>query len=141
MGRGKLLVSGSCIVAVAVVLAGAGCATLHAASADGRQIRDMLRQWKTACKAQDVQAMMRLYADDYNHKEKNKAGVERVLAEYMKENAPYDVCINIDDATVTVRGNRATVMPIALSGIAGSDTARLELTKRGGLWWITGTDL
>lgn len=140
MAYKRLLPACACMSAIAIILAAAGCATPGAASGDARQIREVLRQWKAAYEAQDAQAMMRLYADDYAHKGKDKAGIEKAIAEYWRENEHYEVKVNIDDATVSVQGDRAVVVPIALAGIAGSDSARLALTKEQGLWRITGTE-
>jgi ketosteroid isomerase-like protein len=136
-----LFPTGARILAAAIILGAAGCATLGAGSDDARQIAELLDRWKTAYTAKDVEALMRLYADNYAHKGRDKAGIGKEMAGHMQENAPYDVRINVADATVTIDGNKATVMPVALSGTAGSDTARLELTKEEGRWWITGTDL
>ena len=129
------------ILVAATLLVTVGCATRGAASDDARQIAVLLDQWKTAYMAKDMNALMRLYADSYAHKGKDKAGIAKAVAEQMQENAAYDVRVNVVDATVTVQGNQATVLPVALSGTAGSDTARLELRKENGHWWVTGTDL
>ena len=131
----------ACILAATAVLAVSGCATHGAASGDAGRIGEVLSQWRTAYMARDMEALMRLYPDDYAHKGKDKAGIEKEMAGLMEENAAYDVQVNVVDATVSIQGGKATVMPVALSGTAGSDTARLELTKREGRWRITGTDL
>jgi len=125
----------------AVILVAAGCATPVTASGDAPQIAALLDQWKNAYMAKDTRALMRLYRDNYSHNGMDKAGIEKEIAGLMQENAAYDVRVNVADATVTINGSKATVLPIALSGTAGSDTARLELTKEGGHWWVTGTDL
>ncbi len=129
------------ITATIAIIVTAGCATHGSASGDACQIKALLDQWKTAYTAKDMGALMRLYADDYSHGGKNKAGIAKAIAEQMQENAAYDVRVNVVDATVTLQGNRASVLPVALSGTAGSDTARLELRKDNGRWWVTGTDL
>mgnify|MGYP003828494575 CR=1 FL=1 len=127
--------------ATAAVLLAAGCATGGPGSGDARQVAAVLEQWKTAYMAKDVAALMQLYPECYSHKGKDKAGIERAIAGQMRENAAYDVRVNVLDATVTVKGDKAAVLPVALSGTAGSDTARLELTRENGRWWITGTEL
>jgi ketosteroid isomerase-like protein len=137
----RLFGAGACVLSVALILAAAGCATFGKTSGDTRQIAKLLDQWKTAYTARDMGALMRLYPDNYAHKGKDKAGIEKAMAGLMEENAPYDVRVNVADATVTIHGDKATVLPVALSGTAGSDTIRLELTKEDGHWRITGTDL
>ncbi len=137
----KLLLVSACGAVAVVFLVMAGCATFGAGSDDGRQIAEVLDQWKAAYMAKDMGALMRLYPENYAHKGKDKAGVAKEIAEQMEENSSYDVRINVADATVTINGGKATILPIALSGTAGSDTARLELTKEDGHWWVTGTDL
>jgi len=129
-----------CVVLLMILSAIAGCATYGAGSQDARQIQSLLVQWKDAYHAQDLAAMMRLYADDYACKGKDKAGIEKAFAEYWRENAHYEVKVNIDDATMTIQGGHATVMPIALAGTAGSDSARLDFTRQQGQWRITGTE-
>ncbi len=141
MAYKKRFLLGLYMLVVCAILGLSGCATPGKTSDDSHQIAGVLAQWKTAYEAGDVQAIMRLYADNYAHKGKDKVGIEKEIAEYLKENAAFDVRVNIVDATVTLKGDRATALPIALSGIAGSDTAKLELTKENGCWRVSGTDL
>jgi ketosteroid isomerase-like protein len=136
----RLHSAGAWVLVTASLLAAAGCTTLGATSADARQLREVLRQWKVTYETQDLQGMMRLYADDYSHKGKDKAGIEKAVAEYWRDDDHYEVKVNIDDATVSIQDDRAVVVPIALAGTAGSDSAKLELTKEEGHWRITGTE-
>ena len=141
MTHRRLIPTGVCMLAAALIPVVAGCTSLGAVSGDERQIAELLDRWKTAYMAGDMGALMLLYPDNYAHKGKDKAGIAKEMAGLMEENAPYDVRVNVTDATITINGGRATVLPVALSGTAGSDTARLELTKEKGRWWVTGTDL
>jgi ketosteroid isomerase-like protein len=141
MTQKKLLSISLCILTGAASFMAAGCATRSAASSDARQIAELLDQWKTAYMAKDMGALMRLYPENYAHKGKDKPALTKEIAELMEENAAYDVRVDVVDATVIVQGDKATVMPVALSGTAGSDTIRIELTKENGRWRVTGTDL
>ena len=123
--------------ATAALLALPGCAAFRNDS-DANQIRALLVQWKQAYLANDVPAIMELCADDYAYKGKDKAAAAKMVGEYLNETRSFDTRVNIDDATVTLRGDRATVLPIALSGIAGSDSGKLELIRKDGRWQISG---
>jgi ketosteroid isomerase-like protein len=107
---------------------------------DRQQIAALLAQWKDALAAKDIARLMTLYAEDFVSQGRNKAAVAKDVKALTEEAEFQNSVIVVDDATVTIEGEKATVLPISVSGQTGSTTLSLELAKRNGRWLVVGME-
>lgn len=126
------------VTLLTVVVLAAGCATTAKAPGDKAQIAEMLQQWKAAFVKNDISQIMTFYADDFMSKGRDKAAAVPFLREIMQDGVKNDIRVVVEYATITVNGDTATVLPIALSRREGSNTMQLDLAKKGGRWLIVG---
>jgi hypothetical protein len=128
---------GACFCLV-VVMSALGCATAGKEHGERVLIAELMGQWKDAFIANDIDRLMALCSDSFGAEGKDKAAAVDELKEMMKEGAANDVRINIADATVTITGDTATAVPVAVCGRTGSDTIRLNFAKENGRWLVAG---
>ncbi len=131
-----------CLLGVCICLAMAGamggCASAREASNSRTAIQVLLNQWKAAFVANNLDAILPLYSEHFQSNGRGKAFLAEYLKEAMAEGAGADVKINTDISTITIQGNTATVLPVAVCGRVGSDSLRLDLAKEDGQWRIVG---
>ena len=135
----KSLLSRVGVCLIAVVLA-AGCATTSNGASDKAQISELLAKWKQALLSNNLDQIMSLYSEDFLSSGRDKAAAAPYLKEAMEEGAAKDVRINVEDATIMIKGDKASVLPIALSRRDGANSMRLDLAKENGRWMIVGME-
>jgi len=132
----KLSIAMGLLVVCAVVLV-AGCATTPPEDL----IKAQVAAFKNGIVAQNIDAIMAPFSEAFEHYEwGDKAGAKDFMNQAIDMGYLEGVEVNIDDAKVTVEGDKATVEPIEISGSFGSVTVQLSFTKEEGGWMITGLD-
>ncbi len=128
------------LIAVVSVVLVAGCQT--SGPSDEEMILDLLQGWKTAGEAQDIDALLTFYSDEF---ENGEYGDKEGLKGFLKDNKDMGYLsnaeINVADAKITVEGDKATVYPIEMTASFGTGTITLELKKAEGKWMVIGMDV
>jgi ketosteroid isomerase-like protein len=136
MKRTVLLQLGIGVLAAALL---AGCASLGKGPSDQEQIQSALAAWKDALEAKNVDNLMALYSENFASDRQNKEGVRRFVQGAIDQGYLDKPVIVVEDATITVEGDKATARPVSLSSPEGSIYLYLEFTKEEGKWLITGS--
>ena len=121
------------IVAVAV-----GCSTFSKKSTRVCEIERVLAQWKEAILADDLDRVLALYSEDLRSTEKDKPELVEEMKSVLVRVKTHDGRIDIEDATITVDGNRASALPVTIGTRTGAITRRLDLERQNGQWRIVG---
>lgn len=107
-----------------------------AGPSERQQIVQLLAGWKVALLAGDVPGLLQFYAGD-PAQGNDKSAVAKALREAINDGEVKDAVLLVEDATITIEGEKATVAPIAIGRPNGASTIRLELAKLEGHWLIT----
>ena len=104
-------------------------------------INTTMTDWKAALIAQDLDKFMAVYSENYvSVSGEPKASMREFMAGVFEEGFLDDVEINLEDATTTIEGDKAEVLPIELSTGMQVITIELALQKENGAWLVVGTD-
>lgn len=139
MGKSKAGIAGLCLVGL---IFGAGCATTSAKGpSDEEQVAGVVAGWKSAFEANDLDAIMSFYSENYNSSQGgNKAGLRDFLDTAIKRDYLKDAKVDITAAEVKVEGGMAQVAPVRLSGLRGGMNLKLDLKKEADGWRIVSSD-
>lgn len=137
LSRGVM--TGCCVVALVVA---AGCATTSVKGpSDQEQVAGVVAAWKAAFEANDLDAIMAFYSEDYSSSQGgNKAGLRDFLDTAIKRDYLKDAKVDITAAEVKVEGAMAQVAPVRLSGLRGGMNLKLDLKKEAHGWLIVSSD-
>lgn len=126
------------VIAIALTVMGAGCATGGGGMSDEDAIRAVVSKFETAMKALDLDAVFAVIADDFEMSDGlDKAEYKEFLTQ-LKDADQFDgVEMSTEDLTVTVDGDKAEAMPFVVEGAFGAATLEFELEKRAGVWLVT----
>jgi len=104
-------------------------------------INTTMTDWKAALIAQDLDKFMAVYSENYvSVSGEPKASMREFMAGVFEEGFLDDVEVNLEDATTTIEGDKAEVLPIELSTGMQVITIELALQKENGAWLVVGTD-
>lgn len=88
-----------------------------------------------ALRAQDIDAMVSYYSDDFSSSEGgDKAAIKMALEGYKASGFLEGIEVDISSMKVEVDGDKATVGPIDLEGVFGGLALDFDLEKRDGKW-------
>lgn len=100
-----------------------------------------IQQWMDSLKKQDIDGMMKMVSDKFEHYEfGDKDGLRDFLQQAMDMGYLDGVDVDASDVEVEIEGNEATVYPIEVIGAFGSITLEFIATKEGSEWKVTGMD-
>jgi len=120
-----------------------GCASVSKGPSDDELIQGVVSQWKTAAVAKDLDKVMALYSEEFQHYEYgDKSGFRNFLQESI--DMGYLENLEIEDSgakTSYPKQGQASVYPIEVKGSFGTATIELILQKESGNWRITGMDM
>jgi ketosteroid isomerase-like protein len=124
-------------VTVGVLFMAAGCAILPWWPKDEELIADLLADWKQALLAEDLDGLMALYSEDFEHERwGDKAGMEAFLQQVFAMGFLQDAQIDVENAAIAVEGDAATASNIVLQGDFGTYDTSMQLRKEEGTWRI-----
>lgn len=130
----------SLLIGLAAFVALFGCVTPSETHRNRAELDALLGQWKTAMLACDESAVLKCYAPDMVYMTKDRgrdALVKDLREELFKYIREYEGRINLQDATIVLNNDRATVIPVSVSMRNGTNTFALRLKKLNGQWLIT----
>ncbi len=130
------------LTALLVGVVVAGCATtVRQTQTPEEAIQAGLEDWQTAMKDHDIDGIMALFSEQFEHFDwRDKAGARRFIQEAMDIGYLDDVVINLDNAAIKVDGGMASVYPVEISGAFGTLSMELFLTLENDNWLLTGLD-
>ncbi len=108
---------------------------LHGPS-DRKQITGLLSRWRTWLMARNVPQIMTLYAENFTSHGRDKAAEAQHLTEVVDADGFRGAAVVVDNATITIEGDKAAVLPISICRRTGASTFALELAKQNGQWLI-----
>ncbi len=120
-----------------------GCGTMCGPSAED-QVRAVVNEWVATVPEQDVDALMALYSEDFEHWEYgDKEGFAQFIEEAISMGYMDDAKSDVEDMEVQFDDEKdtATVYPIDLTAAFGMATIELILEEDDGEWKITGMDI
>jgi len=138
MSKSALLKLGACVVVMALVC---GCAAFGKGPSDEELIEGMLDKWKAAGEAQDIDAQMALFSEDFEGEQGGKDDLKEFMLEAKDMGYLDDMEVIVDDVELKIEGTTATAYPLIIETGMGSATIGLELTKEAGGWMVTGMDM
>ncbi|HVR27919.1 MAG TPA: hypothetical protein VMS86_00165 [Thermoanaerobaculia bacterium] len=133
-----------CLLAIAVVLGAAGCAstgggaaaTAPAGPTDEELIQRMMIDVLAALTAKDVDTMVSYYADDFTSDNGDKAATQAFLEGAKEQGFLEGIVVKTDAMTITVAGETAQVGPVNLEGAFGALALNFGLAKRDSKWLV-----
>jgi ketosteroid isomerase-like protein len=128
------------VAALAVVML-CGCQILGLGPSDEELVSATMADWKTALIAHDLDKLMESYSENYvNIEGGDKDSVREFVAGVIEQGYLDNVEVNLEDAQITIEGDKATVAPVELTSDTG--TYVLEYTtlqKEDGVWLIVSS--
>jgi len=138
MRKSALLKVGAGVVVMALVC---GCASLGQGPSDEELIGRMLDTWKAAAEAQDLDAQMALFSENFEGEQGGKDELKEFMLEAKDMGYLDDMKVIVDDVELKIDGTTATAYPLMIETAMGGATVGLELTKEAGGWMITGMEM
>jgi len=128
------------ITAIALALAVSGCASMGGKSPE-EQVAEKLTAWKTALEANDLDGLMLLYSDNFEHYEYgDKAGMKDFLMQASDMGYLEGIEVSLELTETTIEGDKAVAFPVDVIGAFGALAFEHTLTNEDGVWMITGSD-
>ncbi|NIA14268.1 MAG: hypothetical protein GWP08_09310 [Nitrospiraceae bacterium] len=117
-----------------------GCAT--SGPSDEELVGDVVKGWTAAALAQDVDAMLKFYSDDFqNYEFGGKDGLGEFLTDAKDMGYLEDCEIDTEGAKIEIDGDTAEVYPVEMTAAFGSATLEFALKKEASGWMITAMDV
>jgi ketosteroid isomerase-like protein len=137
---GKSIVMNLGVVALAVVML-CGCQILGLGPSDEDLINATMAKWKAALIAHDVDKLMETYSENYlNTEGGDKNSVREYVAGVIEEGYLDNLEVNLEDARITIEGDKATVAPVELTSDMGTYVLEFnKLQKEDGDWLIVNS--
>lgn len=115
-----------------------GCAGTGGGMSDEEQIKSLVDDAMAALQAQDIDAMVAFYSDDFESDQGGgKAEMKTFLEGAKEQGFLEDMQVDMSNMVIEVDGDKATAKPIDLEGAFGALTVEFDLAKRDGQWVIT----
>ena len=132
----------SSLMAVAMIVMIAGCATGGSPAKDAERIDATLTAWKAAILAKDVDALMATYSDCFSHdgydyEAEDKAALEAFVEQSINMGYFDEVEVSWSDAETEIEDKAAIVYPVDYVNAFGEVTVTVTLTKEKGAWLIS----
>jgi hypothetical protein len=134
----KALLKMSVLALVMVVTA--GCAS-NGGSGGGASDKDVIdgivNDMMAALMAQDIDAMMAPYSEDFESDQGGDLEATREFLNTAKEGGVLDgMEIDTSAMETTIEGDKASVGPVDIEASFGTMTLEFDLEKRGGKWLV-----
>ena len=117
-----------------------GCQTLGVGPSDKELISTTMAEWKTALVAQDIDKLMAAYSENYvSTRGTGKDSIREFMARAFEQSFLDSVEVKIEDAQITIEGDKATYGPVEFVSDRGTFTLEYKLQKEDGAWFIVGS--
>ena len=120
----------------------AGCATgSYSSMTPKEEITRQMGKWSTAIESKDMDGIMALFSDRFEHYAwKDKEGARMFIEEAINMGYLDDVKVLLEEAEIKVAGDVASVYPVDIAGSFGSLNMELIVGREKGVWLLTGMD-
>jgi len=117
-----------------------GCQTLGVGPSDEELVSTTMAEWKTAMAAKDLDKLMATFSDNYvSTRGTGKDSMREFMTRAFDEGFMDNVEVNIENAQITIEGDRATFGPIEFVSDRGMFALEYKLQKEDGAWLIVGS--
>ena len=117
-----------------------GCQTLGVGPSDEELISTTMAEWKAALVAQDIDKLMAAYSENYvSTRGTGKDSIREFMARAFEQSFLDSVEVKIEDAQITIEGDKATYGPVEFVSDRGTFTLEYKLQKEDGAWFIVGS--
>lgn len=117
----------------------AGCATGPEALSDEEQIMKQVESAMAAVQAKDLDVFEKYVAESFYA---GVIGDRDALRDYLEAADSMgfldDIEIDMSNIVITVESGTATMSPVIINGIFGTERLRFEGEKQNGVWLLTG---
>jgi len=135
----KLVILSLSLVVLAALLV-CGCQILGVGPSDEKLVSATMADWKAALIAHDLDKLMETYSEDYvSTQGDGKDSVREFIAGAIEQGYLDNVKVNLEDAQITIEGDKANVGPVELTSDAGTYVLEYTLQKEDGTWLIVGS--
>ncbi|MFB0551917.1 MAG: hypothetical protein ACETWQ_01280 [Phycisphaerae bacterium] len=123
---------------VFVVILVCGCQT--AGPSDEQLISTTMADWKASLIAEDLDKLMAVYSMNYvSTRGTGKDSIREAMTKAFESNFMDNVKVNIEDAQVLVKGDKATFGPVVFVSERVTFTREYNLQKEDSKWLIVGS--
>jgi ketosteroid isomerase-like protein len=127
------------VAALIVVLAG-GCQV--GGPSDKELINTTIADWKAAHTAKDLDRLMATLSENYvSMRGGDKDSMREFIGRAFEEGFMDSVEIRIENAQITIEGDKATFGPVEFVGDRGTFAFKHILQKEDGKWLIVGAEM
>ena len=127
------------LVVLAAVLV-FGCQITNHKVSDTDLVSKTMADWKTAMAAKDLDKLMALFSDNYvSSRGSGKDSMRERLAGAIERGFLDNVEVNIENAQITIEGDKATFGPVEFVADRGTMMLEYTLQKENGTWLIMGS--
>lgn len=118
-----------------------GCQTpVVEGPSDEELINTTMTEWKVAFEAKNLDRLMALFSDNYlSSSGSSKVAMRESMAGAIERGSLDNVKINIENAQLTLVGDRATFGPVEITSDRGTLTIEYTLQKEDVKWLIVGS--
>ncbi len=138
MGKTAFLRLGTGVVAVVLVC---GCAAMGRGPSDEELVSALIEKWKAAVVAQDIDALIALFSENYEGAEGDKYDTKLFLLEGKDMGYFEGIEVDLEGAETTIEGSTATAYPLAVKSAMTEAKIELRFAKESAGWTITGMDI
>ncbi len=117
-----------------------GCQTLGVGPSDEQLVNTTMAEWKAAMAAQDIDKLMAAYSENYvSSRGGGKDSIRELMTRAFDEGFMDSVEVKIEDAQITIEGDKATFGPVEFVSDRGAFTLEYKLQKEDGAWLIVSS--
>lgn len=126
------------LVVLAVTLC--GCQTLGVGPSDEKLISTTMDEWKAAMVAKDLDRLMATFSNNYvSSRGSGKDSMHERLSGAIERGFLDRVEVNIENAQITIEGDKATFSPVEFTSDRGTMALEYTLQKENGAWLIVSS--
>jgi len=126
---------------VLIVLLVCGCQIAGKGPSDEELINATMADWKAAHVAQDLDKLMATISENYvSMRGGGKDSMREFLTRAFEEGWMDEVEVKIEDAQITIEGDKATFGPVEFISDRGTFALDYILQKEDGTWLIVGQE-
>jgi len=123
------------VVVLAVTLC--GCQTLGVGLSDEELVSITMAEWKAALVDKDMDKQMAAFSDNYvSSRGSGKDAMCERMTRAIEQGFLDSVEFNIEDAQITIEGDKATFSPVEFISDSGAFALEYTLQKENGTWLI-----
>ncbi|MHC4457027.1 MAG: YybH family protein [Planctomycetota bacterium] len=124
-------------VSVLVAVLICGC---QMGSAEKELINGTMAEWEKAFTDQDIEKYLSMYSDDYESERGfGKEDIRGFMESGVEEGFIENIEVDIENATTTIKGDKAYFSPVVWSSDRGSMSVEFTLQKEDGTWRIVSS--